>query len=304
MADLAVNIAGVDFKNPVWLASGTCGYGEELSEFFDIGLTGAVVTKTVTIEPRKGHPSPRVYETPSGMLNAIGLQNVGIDRFISEKIPFLEEHGATVVVNIAGWAVDEYCRLCEKLTGVSKNIVMIELNMSCPNVDAGMEFSRDAALAEKLVRETKKATDIPIMAKLSPNVSDISEIAAAAEQGGADGVSLINTILGMAVDIETFKPRLSNIVGGLSGPAIKPAALARVYSVYKRVKIPVIGIGGISSFSDAIEFMLCGAAAVQVGTATFVDPLTSVNMIGDLGAWLDNKGFGSVSDIVGKVKDQ
>lgn len=302
MVDLSVTIAGIKFKNPVWLASGTCGYGEELVDYFDIRKLGAIVTKTITLEPRIGHPPARVFETDSGMLNAIGLQNVGLEKFISEKVPFLEKHNAGVVVNIAGKSISEYCSLCEGLTGVSKNILMIELNMSCPNVDDGMEFSKSTKLAENLVRETKKATGIPIIAKLSPNVSEIGDIASAAEQGGADAVSLINTLVGMAVDTETFKPRLSNITGGLSGPAIKPVALAMVYRAGKSVRIPVIGIGGISNYSDALEFMLCGASAIQIGTANFANPRTAIETINGLENWLKGKGYNSPSELVGKIK--
>jgi dihydroorotate dehydrogenase (NAD+) catalytic subunit len=302
MSDLSIQIAGKKFANPIWLASGTCGYGEELADYFPLSRLGAIVTKTITIEPRPGHPPPRVFETPSGMLNAIGLQNVGVKEFISSKIKFLEEHNANLVVNIAGKSISEYCQLCEQLTGISDIISAIELNMSCPNVSDGMEFSKDAGLAEQLVKTAKKSTHLPLIAKLSPNVSNIVEIAQAAEQGGADAVSMINTLVGMAVDIETFKPRLSNVTGGLSGPAIKPIALAMVYRTYHQIKIPIIGIGGIMNYKEAIEFMLCGAKAVQVGTVNFVNPMASIEILNGMKDWLHEKGYNSPSDIIGKVE--
>ncbi|MCP4631574.1 MAG: dihydroorotate dehydrogenase [candidate division Zixibacteria bacterium] len=304
MLDLSVTIAGKKFKNPIWLASGTCGYGEELAEFFDISQLGAIVTKTITLKPRKGHPSPRVCETTSGMLNAIGLQNVGVDEFLKSKLPFLKNKKASVIVNAAGYSVSDYCAVCEKLNLHSEFIRLIELNMSCPNVSDGMEFSKDPAMAETLIKEAKKVTGIPLIAKLSPNVSNIGDIADAVEQGGADAVSLINTLVGMAVNIESFKPRISNITGGLSGPAIKPVALAMVYQVHRRIRIPIIGIGGISNHKDVIEFILCGASAVQIGTANFGNPLTAMDVIEDLSGWLGEKGYDSTSQLVGKIKDK
>ncbi|MBD3168549.1 MAG: dihydroorotate dehydrogenase [candidate division Zixibacteria bacterium] len=302
MAELLTEIAGIEFKNPVWLASGTCGYGEELTDFYGLDELGAIVTKTISLEPRAGHPPPRVFETSSGMLNAIGLQNVGVDKFISEKVPFLRKHRAKLVVNVAGRSVDEYCRVSETLNSVSDDVVMIELNMSCPNVASGMEFSKKPSLASELVKSVKKITPIPVIAKLSPNVSDITEIAVAVEEGGADALSMINTLVGMAVDVNTFKPRLSNITGGLSGPAIKPVALAMVYRASQAVKLPIIGIGGIRNVEDVIEFMLCGASAVQVGTANFIDPMTPMNISHDLDIWLERKGFTSPSELIGKIE--
>ncbi len=302
MVDLSLEITGNKFKNPIWLASGTCGYGEELAEFCKLDEIGAIVTKTITKEPKQGHPPPRVFETGYGMLNAIGLQNVGVDQFIETKLPFLVEQNANLIVNIAGRSVEEYCSVCEKLNDASQIISAIELNMSCPNVTDGMEFSRNPKLAEELVKRVKSAATYPVIAKLSPNVADISEFARAVEQGGADAVSLINTLVGMAVDIETFKPRLSNVTGGLSGPPIKPVAIAMVYNVYKAVTVPVIGIGGIMDYRDTIEFMLCGASAVQIGTANFIDPRTSVNIIESLKRWMESRDYETLNDIVGKVR--
>jgi len=302
MTDLSIQIAGHKYANPVWLASGTCAYGRELADYFPLSSLGAIVTKTITLEPRLGHPSPRVFETPSGMLNAIGLQNDGIRDFISNKIKFLGQHRADLIVNIAGKSISEYCQLCEQLTGIYDIISAIELNMSCPNVSNGLEFSKNAELAEQLVKMARKSTHLPLIAKLSPNVSNIVEIAQAVEQGGADAISMINTLVGMAVDIETFKPRLSNVTGGLSGPAIKPVALAMVYRTYQQIKIPIIGIGGIMNYKDAIEFMLCGAQAVQVGTANFVNPMASIEILNGMQNWLQEKGYDSPSEIVGKVE--
>jgi len=302
--DLSIEIAGKQFNNPIWTASGTCGYGEELSEYFPLKQLGAIITKSITLDPRKGHPPPRVFETSCGMLNAIGLQNVGLDDFVSSKIPFLKNKGANIIVNVAGNSIEEYKSICERLSDYFADISLIELNMSCPNVVNGMEYSKDPKAAELLVREVKKSTAIPIIAKLSPNVSDIAEIASAVEQGGADAISMINTLIGMAVDVETFVPRLSNITGGLSGPAIKPVAVAMVYRTYKRVNIPIVGIGGISDYRDVIEFMLCGASAVQVGTANFINPLTAVEIISDIGNWLGERGYSSPKDIIGKVRDK
>ncbi|MBD3232478.1 MAG: dihydroorotate dehydrogenase [candidate division Zixibacteria bacterium] len=300
--DLSLEIAGKEFKNPIWLASGTCGYGEELADFFKLDQIGAIVTKTITKEPRPGHPPPRVFETGYGMLNAIGLQNVGVDEFIESKLPFLEKQNANLIVNIAGRSVEEYCSVCEKLNDASQIISAIELNMSCPNVTDGLEFSKNPKLAEELIKRTKSVATCPIIAKLSPNVADISEIAVASEQAGADAISLINTLVGMAVDIETFKPRLSNVTGGLSGPPIKPVAIAMVYKVYNSVSVPVIGIGGIMDYRDVIEFMLCGASAVQIGTANFINPRISIEIIESLKRWMESRDYRSLNDIVGKVR--
>lgn len=299
--NLAIEIAGVKFKNPILTASGTCGYGEELADIFPLKTLGGIVTKTITLQPRDGHRPPRTAETASGMLNAIGLANVGVDKYISDKLPFFDKLDIALVVNVAGWKVGDYVELCARLTDHPR-VDMIELNFSCPNVELGMELASNAELAEKAVREVKKVCTKPIIAKLSPNVTDVPSIARACEVGGADAVSLINTLVGMAVDIESWRPRLTNNTGGLSGPAIKPVALAKVFQVSKAVKIPIIGIGGISTYADVIEFMLCGASAVQVGTALFVEPDAPVKIIKGLNKYLKDHKLTSVTDLIGKVR--
>jgi len=299
--DMSVNIAGIEFKNPILTASGTCGYGEEMADLFSLNILGGIVTKTITVEPRLGHPPPRTAEADSGMLNAIGLANVGADAFIENKLPFLEKYNTVVVVNVAGTEIQEYVDLCARLNDCPRADI-VELNFSCPNVENGMGIATDAKLAEKAVGLVKKVFDRPVIAKLSPNVTDISEIAKACESGGADALSLINTLVGMAVDIETFRPRLTNNTGGLSGPAIKPVALALVHKVYNSVKIPIIGIGGISNAHDVIEFMLCGATAVQVGTALFVEPDAPVKIIRDLKKYLSDNKFKSVTELTGQLR--
>jgi len=283
--DLSVNIAGVSFKNPILTASGTCGYGEELADIFNLSQLGGIVTKTITKKPCDGHPPPRTAEVRAGMLNAIGLANVGVDKFISEKLTYLEKFDTRVIVNVAGTKTIDYVDLCARLNDCPR-ADMVELNFSCPNVDVGMEIATDAKLAEETVSKVKKMFSRPVIAKLSPNVTNIAEIARACENGGADAVSLINTLVGMAVDIETFRPRLTNNTGGLSGPAIKPVALACVHKVYKAVNIPIIGIGGISDYRDVIEFFLCGATAVQIGTALFVEPDAPVKIIKQIKKYL------------------
>ncbi len=300
--DVTVTLAGVTFANPIMTASGCSGYGEELSRVFPLSKLGALVTKSVTLKPRLGHPPPRTAETASGMLNAIGLANVGIDRFIAEKIPFLEKQKTKVIVNVAGSTLQEYIEVSARLNDCPR-VDMLEVNISCPNVDAGgMEFGSRPEATEKTVAAVKKVFSRPVIAKLSPNVTDIVEIARAAENGGADVLSLINTVVGMAVDIETWQPRLTNNKGGLSGPAIKPIALAKVDAVHSGCRLPIIGIGGIRSYEDVVEFLLCGASAVQVGTALFVDPEGPVKMVRELKAYLKRKGIASVDELVGKVR--
>lgn len=299
--DLSVEIAGVSFKNPILTASGTCGYGEELADLFDLSHLGGLVTKTITTKPRDGHRSPRTAEVSAGMLNAIGLANVGVDKFIAEKLPYLEKFETRVIVNVAGTHTSDYVNLCARLNDCPR-ADMVELNFSCPNVDVGMEIATDAKLAEETVSAVKKLFSRPVVAKLSPNVTDIAEIARACENGGAEAVSLINTLVGMAVDIETFRPRLTNNTGGLSGPAIKPVALAAVYKVYKAVKIPIIGIGGISDYRDVVEFLLCGAAAVQIGTALFVEPTAPITIVKQLKKYMLENKIESIRELTGKVR--
>ncbi len=300
--NLKVSIAGVEFENPIMTASGCCGYGEELATVFPLSRLGALVTKSVTLNSRLGHPPPRTAETSSGMLNAIGLANVGIDRFITEKIPFLEKQKTRIIVNVAGSTLSEYVEVCGRLSGY-ECVDMIELNISCPNVDeGGMEFGSDPAMTEKSIAAVKKVFPRPVIAKLSPNVTRIADIAEAAQQGGADAFSVINSLVGTSVDIETWQTRLTNNKGGLTGPAIKPVALAMVNAVYEKCRLPIIGIGGISNANDAIEFFLCGATAVQVGTALFIEPDAPVNIVRDLKAYLKRKKLGSVCELIGKVR--
>jgi dihydroorotate dehydrogenase (NAD+) catalytic subunit len=300
--DLKVTIAGVEFANPVMTASGCCGYGEELAEIYPLSELGALVTKSITLEPRLGHPPPRTAETPGGMLNAIGLANVGIDRFLDEKIAFLAKQDTKIIVNVAGSSIKEYVAVCERLEDCA-TIDMIELNISCPNVDeGGMEFGADAALTEKCVAAVSKAFTRPIIAKLSPNVTSVVEIAKAAENGGARALSLINSLVGTSIDSDSWRPRMTNNKGGLTGPAVKPVALAMVDAVYNNCGLPIIGIGGINDYRDAVEFMLCGATAIQVGTALFVEPDAPVNITRGLRNYLKDRNLQSVNEIIGKVK--
>lgn len=299
--NLATEIGGIKLKNPVMVASGTFGWGKEYSELMDLNLLGAIITKTVTLRPREGNPPPRLCETPSGMLNSIGLQNEGIDALIKEQIPFLSKFNVPVIVNIAGDSVPEFVELAKILDKV-QTVKGIELNISCPNVkQGGMFFGSDPRLTAEVVRSVKKATALPVIAKLTPNVTDIALIAKAAEDAGADAVSLINTIVGLAIDIENRKSKIGAGTGGLSGPAIKPIAVRMVWEVAKAVKIPVIGIGGIMTAEDAVEFFLAGASAVQVGTANFVDPEASINIIEGIKTYLESHNLTSLKDIIGKV---
>lgn len=300
--ELKVKIAGVEFANPIMTASGCCGYGEELANIFPLSKLGALVTKSITLNPRLGHPPPRTAETTSGMLNAIGLANVGIDSFITDKIPFLKKQSTKIIVNVAGSKLDEYIEVCSRLNDI-ETIDMIELNISCPNVDeGGMEFGADPAMTEKSLKAVKKVFNRPIIAKLSPNVTSIVQIAKAAEQGGADAFSVINTLLGMAVDAETWHTKITNNKGGLSGPAIKPVALQMVNAVYSNCSLPIIGIGGIRSTEDVIEFLLCGATAVQIGTGLFIDPTLPVKIEKELSQYLKRKKCNSIYDLIGKVR--
>ena len=286
--------------NPVMTASGTFGYGEEASEYFDIARLGAVVVKGISAEPRPGNLPPRVVETPSGMLNSIGLQNVGMEAFIADKMPFLRKHGATVIVNVLGSSVEEYIHVCETLSQV-EGISALEINISCPNVkEGGVQFGMKEALAEGLTRALREVSELHLMVKLSPNCGDIAGIARAVERAGADSVSLINTITGMDIDIENRKPVLGGVVGGLSGPAIAPVALRMVHEVFKAVSIPVVGIGGICDTPTALKFFIAGASAVQVGTATFVDPLAPVNILDGIRDYCAEKSI-SVAQLTGSL---
>jgi dihydroorotate dehydrogenase (NAD+) catalytic subunit len=300
MANLQTQLGSLQLQNPILTASGTFGYGEELAGIVDLRRLGAIVCKTVTRHPRAGNAPPRTYETAAGMLNAIGLQNVGIERFVEEKLSFLKQLGVPVVVNIAGDSVEDFAFLARALSERSE-ISAIELNISCPNVAHGLDFATDPALTQEVVAHARAATHLPIFAKLSPNVTDITVIARAAEQGGADALSLVNTFVGMAVDTRTRKPRISNISGGLSGPAIKPLALRAVYRCAQSVSVPIIGIGGIMNANDAAEFFIAGASAVQVGTATFVQPLTATDTLDGLEEYLNEQGIDDIKDLVGSL---
>jgi len=276
---MAVDIAGIKLKNPVMVASGTFGYGEEYSELIDLNKLGAIVTKSVTLNPRPGNPPPRICETPAGMLNSIGLQNDGLKVFIEKQLPFLSKFDLPVIVNVAGETIAEYVEVARALSKEPK-VKGIELNISCPNVKkGGMTFGIDPKAVKELIEEVRAATKLPLIAKLSPNVTDITVIAKAAVSAGADALSLINTVLGMAIDIKTKKPKLATVTGGLSGPAIKPIAIRMVWQVAQVVKVPIIGIGGIMTAEDAYEFLLAGAKAVQIGTANFIDVETPLKII-------------------------
>ncbi len=302
MAALKITIAGVEFQNPVFVASGTFGYGQEASELVDVNQLGAIVTKSITPEVRIGNPQPRIAELPAGMLNSIGLANVGLERFIAEKLPFLQKLRTRVIVNVAGKTEDEFAQVVERLEA-EEGIAGYELNYSCPNVsEGGLEFSQNPAITERLTRRIRNLTRRLLITKLTPNITDIRAIARAAEQGGADAVSLINTVQGMAIDIATFRPRINTVIGGYSGPAIKPIALAKVYQARQAVSIPVIGIGGITTWEDAVEFFLAGATAVQVGTANFIDPRTDVHIAGRLETFLRERGLQSISELIGALK--
>ena len=297
-ADLSTRLGPLTLRNPVMTASGTFGYGEELASFVDLSALGALVGKTVTRHPRAGNAPPRTCETAAGMLNAIGLQNVGIERFIAEKLPYLRQFDVPLIVNVAGETVEDFGFLARAL-GEQPGVAALELNISCPNVAHGLDFATDPVLAEQVVAHARQATHLPIIAKLSPNVTDISLIARAAEAGGAHALALVNTFVGMAIDIRTRRPRISNITGGLSGPAIKPLALRAVYRCSQAVIIPLIGIGGIMSGEDAIEFFLAGASAVQVGTATFAQPGAAQRVIEEIESYMKLHGVAAVSDLVG-----
>lgn len=300
--DLSVTIGNLNLKNPVMTASGTFGYGEEYAEFLDLNQIGALVLKGISLKPMEGNPAPRICETPCGMLNAIGLQNVGLKKFVTEKLPYLRNLDTKIIVNILGHSIQEYVKLARALneTGVDG----IELNVSCPNVKkGGMAFGTDQRSLAKLITAVKKAVSNSILiTKLSPNVSSIPAFAKIAEDAGSNAISLINTLPALSIDIETRMPRLANITGGLSGPAIKPIALRMVWEASQAVRIPVIGIGGILNASDAIEFMLAGASAVQVGTGNFLNPMATVEIIGGLSAYLKRKHMHAVRDIIGSMK--
>ncbi|MDR0430684.1 MAG: dihydroorotate dehydrogenase [Tannerellaceae bacterium] len=301
MANLKVNIGSLELKNPVMTASGTFGYGSEYADFMDINRLGGIFVKGTTIEHREGNPYPRMAETPSGMLNAVGLQNKGANYFIEKIYPEIKDYNTHMIVNVSGSSIESYVECAEKISGLEK-IPAIELNISCPNVKkGGMAFGVSCSGAAEVVRAVRKVYSKILIVKLSPNVTDIAEIAKAVEYEGADSVSLINTLLGMAINVETRKPILSTITGGLSGPCVKPVALRMVWQTYKAVKIPIIGLGGISNWKDAVEFILAGATAIQVGTYNFIDPTVSIKIINGLNEYCDKFGFKSVSELTGNL---
>ena len=301
MADLTVNIAGVEFKNPVITASGTFGFGREYSEFYPLKEIGGLSCKGITLKPRMGNPPPRIAETPSGILNAVGLQNPGVDHFIERDLPWLKEQETVVIANIAGNTPEEYAQMAEKLSEPS--VDMIEMYISCPNVKhGGVQFGTSCQSVGAITREVRAHCKKPLMVKLSPNVSDIAEIARAAESEGADALSLINTLTGMRIDINTLRPIIRNNTGGLSGPAVFPVAVRMVWQTAGAVKIPVVGMGGISSWRDAVEMMLAGASAIQVGTALFSDPYAPLKIKEGLNRYLDDQGIASVTELAGMVK--
>lgn len=301
MADLSVNICGVDFKNPVIPASGVFGYGREYEELFPLSKLGGIATKGTTITKRNGNPSPRIAETPSGMLNSVGLQNPGIDKFISEELPNLMTKDTVILANIAGSTAEECIEIARKLDDT--DVHMIELNISCPNVkQGGMAFGATCDGAATVTKLVRQATKKPLVVKLSPNVTSITDIAKAVEAEGADAVSLINTLLGMRIDINTRRPILRNNMGGMSGPAVFPVAVRMIWQVANAVNIPIIGMGGVASGADAVEMMMAGASAVQVGAAIFTDPYAPIKIVDGINDFLDKNNIASVKDIIGTVQ--
>ena len=297
--DLSVSVGPLKLRNPILLASGTVGYGSEIAEFVDLNKIGGIVTKSLSLKPRKGNPPQRVVETPSGMLNAIGLANVGVEEFLKTKIPFLQKYDTKIICNIAASSVEEYVE-CTKILTTEKTISAFEINVSCPNVkEGGLEFGNDKKAVARITEEVKKVSTKPVFIKLSPNVSRISEFALAAKEAGADAVSAINTLVGTAFNINTRKPKIKNITGGLSGPAIKPVALAKVLEIRRNVDIPIIGIGGIFCWQDAVEFMIAGASAFQLGTVNFVHPNISETMINDLTLYCEKMKIASINNLTG-----
>ena len=300
--DLSTRIGSLTLRNPVMTASGTFAFGREFAELYDLSLLGAIVVKGTSLEPRRGNPPPRIFETASGMLNAIGLQNDGVRSFLDEKLPFLRQFDTRVIVNIVGNRASEYVELA-RILDEADGVDALEINISCPNVEHGhAEFAGDPSATFTVVDAVRKATSKPILPKLSPNVTDITVFARACEEAGADAVSLINTLVGTAIDIRTRRFRLANVTGGLSGPCIKPVALRMVYQTAQAVKIPVVGIGGIVAAEDAIEFLLAGATAVQVGTGNFVNPMAAPEIAEGIRDYLAERGLNSPSDIIGKVE--
>ena len=301
MADMKVKIAGVEFENPLIAASGTFGFGREYAEFYPLSTLGGISCKGLTLKERAGNPPPRIAETPGGMLNAVGLQNPGVDYFIEHELPWLREQGTRIIANIAGNTPEEYCEMAEKLSDT--DVDMIELNISCPNVkQGGVQFGTSCAGVEGITSAVRGYCKKPLMVKLSPNVTDISEMALAAESEGADAISMINTLTGMRIDIRTRRPIIHNNTGGFSGPALLPIAVRMVWQTYQKVKIPIVGLGGISTWQDAVEMLLAGATALQIGTVLFTDPYAPVKIAEGLAKFMDENGVQSVSELTGAVQ--
>ncbi len=301
MIKTSVTIAGVEFKNRVLVASGTYGYGDDTKDLVDVNQLGGIITKSLSLKPRDGNPPPRIVETASGMLNSIGLANIGVKKFVSEKLPFLRSVDTAVLANIAASSIEEYCEVLDILEG-EEGVDGYEINVSCPNVrEGGLSFGTNCLLVEEITRQLRARTKRLLMIKLTPNVTHISEFARACEAAGADAISAINTVIGMAVNIHTRKPMLSTVTGGLSGPAIKPIALAKVFEASRAVKIPVIGIGGIMNAVDAIEFLMAGATAVQVGTANYIDPAAGIKIAEGIRQYCEERGIADVGSLVGSL---
>ncbi len=298
---LAVTIGSLKLKNPLLLASGTVGYGNEISEFIDLSKIGGIVTKSLSLNPRKGNPPQRIVETPAGMLNAIGLANIGVEAFVKEKIPFLKKINSTLICNIAASSVDEYVE-CTKILDPEESIKAFEINVSCPNVkEGGLEFGNNVSAVGTITSRVRASTNKPIIVKLSPNVARISDFARVVKEEGGDAVSAINTLVGTSIDIYTRKPKLYNIVGGLSGPAIKPVALAKVLEIKRNVDIPIIGVGGIMNWQDAVEFMIAGSSAFQIGTLNFINPSASIDILNGIKSYCTNNNLQSINQLTGSV---
>ncbi len=299
---LSVKIKDTVFKNPILTASGTFGYGDEVGKFIDIEKLGGVVTKSVTLHPREGNPQPRIAETSSGMLNSIGLANLGVEEYCASKLPYLNQLDTNFIINIAGYAIEDYVKTLQILESNNGSHSGYEINISCPNVkEGGMEFGVDPVMTEKLTKELRKHTNKILIMKLSPNVTKIEDIAKASENGGADCISAINTLVGMGIDVKTRKPKINTVYGGLSGPAIKPIALANVHKIYKAISIPIIGLGGIQSVEDIVEFILAGADLIQIGTLNYKEPGIGVRLVSDLENYLHTNNINSIADLKGNL---
>ncbi len=303
MNRLKVSLPGLELKNPIMPASGCFGFGGDYAELYDLNLLGAIIVKATTLEERYGNPTPRVVETPAGMLNAIGLQNPGLDDVMKRKLPGLLKYNLPIIVNVAGSTEEEYIEVC-RVISTAPNVKAIELNISCPNVKhGGIAFGTDPIIVERLTKACKEVSKVPLYVKLSPNVTDIVEIAKAVQRGGADGITMINTLLGMRIDVKTRKPILANLTGGLSGPAIKPIAIRMIYQVARAVDIPIIGMGGIKTVDDVLEFFMAGASAVAIGTMNFNEPMILPRLIDQLPQRMDELGINSIEELIASVKE-